>query len=161
MARILMLRFAKAADAELLVKYLADHPDVEDMLGDDAANVLANGTVEAVVAQPTTWCSCDIDHVMARRSMRRASKRRAAGRESGWIRGNKYGWWLCARCGKPSRAMVEHFVTTMLAGCNDLLPEILGTGPPLSPHGRWLAQGGDEEEYRKGLPIGDHKRRHV
>ena|SRR5271170_4388168 len=92
-----------------------------------------NCMIEAVVARPTSWCRCAVPEVRGRRKGKR---------EIGWSRSTHFGWWVCVTCGKPSSAIVRHFITTMLAGCNDLVPEILRIGKPITPHQRWIASGG-------------------
>ena len=67
-------------------------------------------TIQAVVAKPTVWCRCDIPLETKYQRRRRIAQKR----EGGWSRGVRFGWWLCARCRKPSKAVVTHFITSML-----------------------------------------------
>lgn len=124
MARIVILSFSDNSEAE---EFVRSSPTGTRM------------RIEAVVARPTSWCRCPATNLGSRR--RRSSKR-----ESAWQRGKRFGWVLCIHCRKPSEAAVRHFITTMLAGCNDLLPEIFG-GESIAPHDRWVRDG--------GIPKGD------
>lgn len=125
-------------DAEAFVR--AMQPD-SVMSGFDVGMLEGKATVEAVVARPVVWCKCDV--VPETRSGRRARLKR---RESGWSRGKNLGWWLCGSCRKPSHAAVMHWITTMLAGANDLLPKILG-GEAIAPSMRWKRDGGIPNEH--------------
>lgn len=99
--------------------------------------------IAAVVAKPTAWCRCNVPE---------ATGRRRGKRESGWTRGTTFGWWLCIHCHKPSRPMVTHFITNMLAGANDLLPRILGTGDAKTPDQRWRDEGGIPNPHANASP---------
>lgn len=115
--------------------------------------------VVAVVARPTQWCTCDVPQ-----ESRAQRRRRVARRESSWHRGTTFGWWTCVNCNKPSRPVVTHWVTTMLAGANDLLPAILGRGTPLAPQDRWRNEGGGENPHvsadpAKGVSLAGPSRR--
>lgn len=129
--RIVLLEMA-SEDAEEFVR------DVVNRGADEATIVPTGATVEAVVARPTVWCKCDVPTESRSQRRRRQSQRR----EGGWSRGAKLGWWLCAHCRKPSKAIVQHWITNMLAGANDLLPPILGAGEAITPGNRWLRDGG-------------------
>ncbi len=141
MARIVLVEFADNAEAENFVRQTAEVNRVAKIVGitesPDGAPVETiswiDAKVAAVVAKPTAWCTCAVPQAVGRRRGKR---------ESGWTRGTTFGWWLCVHCHKPSKAMVVHFVTTMLAGANDLLPKILGTGPATNPNDRWRDEGG-------------------
>jgi hypothetical protein len=136
MSRIVLLEFADNSEAETFVHEMTD-PD----------QVVVGAEVVAVVARPTGWCKCAVQ--AESKSQRR---RRIAKGFEGFSRGKTFGWWLCPACHKPSRAIVTHFVTNMLAGCNDLLPKILGTGPVASPSERWEAEGGIPNEHANASP---------
>lgn len=131
--------------------------DAEEFVRDTVAKGTASNfeaAVAAVVAKPQKWCRCDVP--TESRSQRR---KRLTKRESGWMRGTTLGWWICASCKKPSKAIVLHFVTTMLAGANDLLPRILDAdATPLSPRERWRDEGGipnDFADARPAMPFAD------
>lgn len=97
-------------------------------------------TVEAVVARPTSACRCT--QVSESKYQRRKRLRTQATKDQAWRRGPKFGWWLCSSCRKPSRAAVLHWVSSMIVGANDLLPEILGIGPAIPASLRWQRDGG-------------------
>lgn len=137
--RIVLLEMA-AEDADTLVRSISESGEVFHWGNGDAGLV---ASVAAVVARPTTWCQCNVEAP--------GGSRRRGKRESGWSRGTTFGWWLCMHCRKPSRAMVTHFVTTMLAGANDLLPKILG-GKPQTPSERWEAEGGIPNPHANAAP---------
>ena len=103
-------------------------------------------TVEAVVARPMNPCKC------AMQAESKGQRRRRLVRQegSGWTRGTRLGWWLHAECRKPSQAAITHWISSMLVGANDLLPEILGTGPAIPPSLRWLYDGGVTNEHADG-----------
>jgi len=108
---------------------------------DDGELFTLEAKVEAVVAQPRVACRCATKRVEYKsRGARR--KALATGRTIGWSRNAKLGWWVCPSCGYPSRAAVEHWITSMLAGANDLLPKLLGLGPAIDPQRRWERDGG-------------------
>lgn len=178
MPRIVMLKVGKAADAELLCRLLAGKDEFEP--GELEHLLLTATSPEAVVAMPAQdgYCRCEIDNVMGTRPLkptgdpkkdarrersrqRRKRKTASKSRGGGWVRGSKYGWWLCSRCHKPSKAIVEHFTTGLLAGNNDLLPLILDEGPAISPMKRWEARGGTRADYDRGTPVGNGTRRRI
>jgi hypothetical protein len=138
--RIVLVEMA-TEDAEEFARSL-DRNSALVIIEEDESEKVVEASVEAVVARPTRWCQCAI--VAESRYQRR---KRQAKRESGWMRGQSFGWWLCASCGKPSRAVVMHWVTSMLAGANDLLPKILGTGAAIDPTSRWERDGGIPNEH--------------
>lgn len=127
--RIVLLEM-NTEDAEEFVR------DVANTERESMTFVPPGTTVEAVVARPTKWCTCDVPQES--KSVRR---RRMAKRESGWVRGSTFGWWLCINCKRPSKPVVIHWVDSMLAGANDLLPVILGTGKAITPGMRWFRDG--------------------
>lgn len=136
--RIVLLEMA-TEDAEAFVRDTVTNGGVMYGNSDDPTNFSA--TVEAVVARPTRWCTCAI----AAESKYQRRRRMAQKRESGWTRGRTFGWWLCVHCKKPSKPVVIHWVSSMLAGANDLLPGILsGTGEGITPSNRWQRDGGAE-----------------
>lgn len=126
-------------DAEAFVR--AMQPD-SFMDGFDVGMLGATGRIEAVVAQPLVYCKCDIQPE-TRQARRKRLKRRES---SSYTRGKSLGWWLHNACHKPSRPVVMHFVSSMLAGANDLLPAILG-GEAISPQKRWERDGGVENVH--------------
>lgn len=112
---------------------------------DPLDGVVWDATVEAVVARPMSKCKCSV--VAESRYQRRRRLKTGATKEQAWRRGPRFGWWVCANCGKPSPASVMHWVSSMLVGANDLLPEILGFGPPIPASLRWQRDGGVPNEH--------------
>lgn len=151
--RIVLLEMA-TEDAEAFVREVAEFRYVLSGNDEDPKRIAAS--VEAVVARPTVWCKCEVV-TESKYQRRRRLKTGAAKREQGWSRGTKLGWWICASCSKPSRAAVLHWVSSMLVGANDLLPEILGTGKPIPPSLRWQRDGGvpndaaDADHFTRGV----------
>lgn len=144
--RIVLLDL-KTEDAETFVRAVNDSGEAFYLpIGvTGEMNVEAvSARIEAVVARPLNACRCASERIESRAQRRR---RLARGLEGGWSRGTKLGWWLCSACRKPSQAVVTHWITTMLAGANDLLPQILGNGDPIDPHHRWEADGGVPNEH--------------
>jgi hypothetical protein len=135
-------------------KVLADHlfteaeDDEDEELGFAHPSRTFNAIVQAVVAKPIVWCKCDVP--VETKYQRR---KRMARREQSWHRGANLGWWCCVNCNKPSKAVMTHFVTSMLAGCNDLLPKILDeSATPLSPSERWRLATGTANPHMDAKP---------
>lgn len=148
--RIVLIEMS-AEDAEAFVRHVAEtrkvcgvFPPPEDEEHFTHPTSAFAASVEAVVARPTRWCQCDVPEPTGR-------KRRGK-RETGWSRGTTFGWWLCAHCRKPSKAAVQHWVSSMLAGANDLLPKILG-GEAISPTDRWARDGGIPNPHVNADPM--------
>ena len=149
MSRIVLLEFPDKDDAERFVKDTADNGGVFTTSPPNASLEYSflDARVVAVVARPTVWCKCDV--IVESKYQRR---RRVAKQESGWMRGGTFGWHICAHCKKPSKAVVLHFITNMLAGANDLLPAILGHGKAVTPSQRWENEGGIPNPYADEHP---------
>jgi len=78
-----LLSFDDDEHAKSFVKDIIDyHPIFNTTLSD---NALPYASVRGVFKQATKFCECD-NHKL------------------GFTRGAKYGWWVCARCGYPTRA---------------------------------------------------------
>lgn len=112
---------------------------------DPLDGVVWDATVEAVVARPMVGCKCSV--VTESRYQRRRRLKTGATKDQAYSRGPRFGWWVCSVCRKPSRAAVMHWVSSMLVGANDLLPEILGIGPPIPASMRWQRDGGVPNEH--------------
>jgi len=71
----------------------------------------AKATVMGVFKGPTVFCDC------------KGSK----GRIQAWTKGQKYGWWVCKACKKPSRAVGGpiHQMRMVVGQGNNLLDEIV------------------------------------
>lgn len=137
MSRIVLLEFSDNGKAEEFVRSVDRYSSVMTRDPETEEENFVEANVAAVVAKPTKWCTCNLPN-----ETKYQRRRRNARRESSWLRGTTFGWWLCVHCGKPSKAIVTHWVTNMLAGANDLLPKIIGSGTPRSPRERWQDEGG-------------------
>ena len=120
MARTILITFADNEEAD---KLIAEHialrtqpssvpieADAEQFLG----GLLLEGVIEAVVAKPTKACHC------------RAGFGKMTSRGSyGWTQTRRFGWWVHAKCMKPSQGVVNKFIANMLNGNRNLLVEFL------------------------------------
>lgn len=64
----------------------------------------------AVFKMPTKFCDPSDGHRSGRKTYQ------------GWTRGKKYGWWVCARCGKPTKLWASGRQWVFSLGFN-LLPK--------------------------------------
>lgn len=125
MPAVVVLNFAKRADAAKFVKQMySAEPDAEEI-----GTAVFAGEVAATINRPDRWCTCagQQDPGGGRRQRRSRPKR-----ESGWTRDPKTGMFVCVHCNKPSKAIVIHWISSMLIGSIDMTPQILGTGPARS-----------------------------
>jgi hypothetical protein len=86
MARYVVLEFDDNNAAEQFVAFHQMHERdeaVQALLG------LALSKVVALIAKPTMFCTC------------------TSVKKRGWVRGKKWGWYVCNQCGKPSRPETE------------------------------------------------------
>lgn len=63
-------------------------------------------SVRAVYKKPTKFCECK-------------------GNDKGWTRGTRFGWFVCARCGLPSRAWAKGDCWFTALGTNLLPVEVI------------------------------------
>lgn len=93
----------------------------------------------AVWRKPTMWCDNSDGH----------RKKKTA---SGWTRGRKWGWWVCAICGKPSLGWVEGSLWRFDSafGYNLLPDSITGKRPTFTGRSpeewTWLESSSTSEE---------------
>lgn len=66
--------------------------------------------VRAVYKKPVMFCNCSTH-------------------TDGWTRGKRFGWWACAKCGKPGEAWAKGFAWYTALGTNLLPREICGEAP--------------------------------
>ncbi len=151
MARVVLLSFEDNATADSFVRQVVTNNYVWQLppSGDVTDGRAVACKVEAVVAKPTKGCRCSYSTPETRR---RRTSRSSKREQFGWSRSLMYGWWVCGKCGRTSPMVVRHFVSGMLHGANDLLPKILRIGDPISPHNRWLADGGYSEAKHHDVP---------
>ncbi len=71
--------------------------------------VAAYTNVEWMIARPMNHCRCT-GH--------------GKNRQWGWTKTRRFGWWVHANCNRVSRLVMLNFVTNLLNGHNDILPEL-------------------------------------
>lgn len=125
MSAVVVLTFGRRAEAARFVKAMYS----EEPLPIEIGRTAFAGEVAATIARPDSWCVCEgqQDPGGGRRARRGRPKR-----ELGWTRDEKTGMFVCVHCGKPAKATVIHFISSMLIGSKDMTPQILGTGASLS-----------------------------
>src|SRR4051795_7085717 len=67
-----------------------------------------NQRVVGIFKAPTVYCDNTDGH-------------RGKKTEAGWTRGKKYGWWVCGKCKKPTKAWSEN-LNAVLGAAKNLLP---------------------------------------
>lgn len=98
MARYVVLYFENNDEAEAFATYSS----VRDIL-----STIYAPEIVALVPAPTLFCECSI---------------RGGTKGRGFFKGQKYGWWVCAKCGKPTEAWGTYYAAVVSAG-NNLLEE--------------------------------------
>lgn len=93
MAKYVLLAFDSDTEANEFVEAVQDRTSREEF------------TVRGVWKKPTKFCECTSGNIKQR----------------GWTRGKKFGWWVCDRCHKPSKAWAQGDVWYNSLGTN-LLP---------------------------------------
>jgi hypothetical protein len=106
MARYVVLKFEDNEKAEEFVRLNCDgnlffHEDMDDY------DRVPLGDVAALVPAPTLFCECGV---------------RGGTKGGGFFKGPKYGWWCCAKCGKPTEAWGTSYAAVVGSG-NNLLEE--------------------------------------
>jgi hypothetical protein len=129
MARYVLLSFSSNADAEdFVLEYQAR------LEGRSLDMSQPEYEIDAVYGKPTQFCTPGDGH----RGRRRAS---------GYTRGKRFGWWVCAMCGKPEAPLKDKPLAVMVQA-NNLLEEIINAGESveLNPvEGRPNAEVGAQE----------------
>jgi hypothetical protein len=119
MAHYVLLAFADDAAAKTFVRDVLEYNHIDSMVPtfvDNFAGVEkheAEVTLHGVWRKPTQFCHCNRNP-----------------RQGGFQRGKKYGWWVCAVCGKPHELSSRGAEWWVALGTN-LLPE------PLRPPGQY------------------------
>jgi hypothetical protein len=116
MARIIVLSIADNTVAEQLAKDLLREVPKRAWLR------LPGVKIEAMIARPTVAC----------KGHRQPGRIKPLGE---FTRTQRFGWFVCATCKRPAKAVVQRFVDNMLGGSNNLLPELTGGEPRQPP---WL-----------------------
>lgn len=102
MARLVVLRFDDNKAAEEFVKAGVDN---KVFIADERTNMLRiTGEVVGLFGQPTMFCDCTL----------------RKGRVKGYSRGQRWGWWVCSACKKPTRAWGGHLQAVLGAATNHL-----------------------------------------
>jgi hypothetical protein len=113
MARLILLYVKDNDAAEEIVKQSLHLAEAERISGHEMAEfgtlVASYSTVEWMIARPLVWCRC-----------LKAGKNH----QWGWAKTKRFGWWVHSECNRSSRMVVEKYVTNLLNGHNDLLPEL-------------------------------------
>lgn len=92
--------------ARYVVLYFEDNEDAEQF----STYV---GEVTALVPAPTLFCQgC-----------------KGGKTQTGWFKGPKYGWWVCAKCGKPSRGWAQNY-RAVISSAKNLLDDVQKEPPP-------------------------------
>jgi hypothetical protein len=103
MARIVVLRFEDNDEADYYVELINRARENPSFEGQGA-------TIELVLAAPTLFCP--------------TSGGCGPGRVKGFARGNKYGWWICETCHKPSKSITgEKLIRSVVSQGVNLLQE--------------------------------------
>jgi len=96
------------------------HTLVEDMLRTPYADILTpsqennvHATVRGVWKKPTLFCDPSDGHLKSKGKFSHS-----------FSRGKKYGWWVCAQCGKPREAWARGNAWYTALGTNLLSKEI-------------------------------------
>ena len=84
----------------------------------------SDGEVKALVPAPTLFCEDPFSQ--------------HGNKKAGYFRGKKYGWWVCAVCGKPTKAWGEKYNAVISSGKN-----LLDDEEQVTPPAGWnqLAEG--------------------
>lgn len=102
MAKYVLLQFDEDRQADDFVEQIQKNGSA--IMDDHGGGVWSvSATVRAVFKKPTKFCDC------------KGVKNR------GFTRGKKFGWWVCAQCGKPTPAWAAGAHWFMALGKN-LLP---------------------------------------
>jgi len=126
MARVIILSIEDNAEAEDFARWLLEGKAPTAEAEGDLPVVPPGAKIEAMIARPTVGC----------RGPHRVPGRLRS--EHGWTRTQRFGWWVCSVCKKPSPMVVRNFIDNMTGGYNDLLPELSGGEPKPPRHMRPL-----------------------
>jgi hypothetical protein len=103
MARIIVMTISDNDEAEQFARAMLEAERTDWPL------VPACTTIDAMIARPTLGCKCGL------------GKR---GKQVGWTRAPRFGWFIHSLCRRPSPYVVRDFVSNMLGGCRNLLVEL-------------------------------------
>jgi hypothetical protein len=110
-----VLQFSDEEHAKAFVAQALQHKGVpcEELVTASDGNLSLrfrrlNGVIIAVFKNPMQFCDPNDGH-------------RGKKTSAGWTRGKKYGWWVCAACGKPTERWANGSLWPFSIGFN-LLP---------------------------------------
>jgi hypothetical protein len=93
-----------------MARYVVLSFDDNDLADDFVIEQLQDGTtVEGVFAKPTQFCEAGGC---------------GTGRIKAFVRGRKFGWWVCSNCHKPSGVGKERLMHHVVSQGVNLLPDI-------------------------------------
>lgn len=154
MARVVILSFENNSAAVKFVREVnrvqtddtSDHQDIA-RIGLLAATY---SKLEAFLARPTLACACK--HGLGIRSQQYKAV-------AGFGKTPKFGWWVHAACGRPTKMVVDRFISNLtISGGNNLLHQILTPKEPVEVH---VVPGPNqamfEPGYRPSDPV-DHSK---
>jgi hypothetical protein len=118
MARVIIISVESNGEAESFARWMVDKD--KEGYNEDMPVVPPGAKIEAMIAKPTVAC---------RGPHRVPGKLRS---QMGWTRTQRFGWWVCSVCKKPSPTVVRDFIRNMCNGHNDLLPELQGLPPQVT-----------------------------
>lgn len=114
MARYLVLSFDPNDDAEEFVRDWARHKDEEGFAPFKTPDGrVVEAEVVGLYAQPTQYCEKGMPQAHG-----------AGYKMAGWARGQKFGWWICGVCKKPSKLWGTN-VNAVIGAAYNLLGELL------------------------------------
>ncbi len=116
MARLILLSCKNNDAAEAIVKAILESDDWhKEGWGDRVAEL---GTLVAaysepawMIARPLNYCKC-------------GSSGGGKNHKKGWGKTKRFGWWVHEGCNRVSVMVMKNFVTNLLNGSHDLLPEL-------------------------------------
>lgn len=126
-------------DEENAKEFVGNTITTGGVVGEEVSNYVEDGNnfyvakLIGVFKKPTKYCDPMDGH--------RGSKTSA-----GWTRGKKYGWWVCAKCGKPTERWASGSLWPFSLGFN-LLPKSIA--PWAQAEGGWQSGVATWKEFEK------------
>lgn len=116
MAKYVLLQFDDEADADGIIHEILSHRPNADGISVEPGQFY-QCTLRAVFKKPTKFCECT-----------NVKKR-------GFTRGQKYGWWVCDQCKKPTQGWARLELAYQVFGKNLLPPS--EDAPEYRGDGNW------------------------
>ena len=95
MARTILITIQDNEAAELFARQMLASPEPPDYLA-GLVEVPEGATIDAMVARPTKYCRCTPTQLRQGRHGPKIVRN--------WTRTPRFGWFVCSRCKRPSRA---------------------------------------------------------